>query len=278
VKSFDVGYEAQAAAVDRVVPTLWSAPDGLDMQGWLLLPKGAGARALVTAIHGGPVSNWRPTWLGRGRVLPLLLLLLNGYGVFLPNPRGSSGRGQAFARRVLGDMGGADTYDYLSGIDYLVGQNIADPKRLGVTGISYGGFMTSWLITQDTRFAAAVAVSPVTNHLTEHLISNIPDFVSMFLADSYRNMSGRYYSRSPVMYAQRAATPTLLVCGRLDRCTPPAEAVQFHNALLETGVESTLVIYPHEGHGVRTFPAAIDHSARLVAWFERHMSASCGAR
>jgi dipeptidyl aminopeptidase/acylaminoacyl peptidase len=273
VKSFDLGYAEAADAIGAVEPTTWQAPDGLEIQGWLLQPRNNGPHPLVMNIHGGPVSHWRPTWLARSRVFPVLMLLRHGYAVLFPNPRGSTGRGQEFVRRVLGDMCGADTYDYLSGIDHLVKRSMADGTRLGVTGGSYGGLMTSWLITQDPRFAAAVSLAPVTNHVTEHLISNIPHFVTLFLADSYTNPRGRYFERSPVMHARKVKTPTLNICGALDRCTPPEEAAQFHNALLESGVESALVTYPEEGHGVRKLPAAIDYASRLVDWFERHMPA-----
>jgi dipeptidyl aminopeptidase/acylaminoacyl peptidase len=201
------------------------------------------------------------------------MLLTGGYAVFLPNPRGSSGRGQDFARHVLGQMGGADTHDCLAGLDYLVERGVADPRRLGVTGASYGGFMTSWLITQDTRFAAAVAVAPHTNQVSQHLISNIPQFLTLFLADKFNNPGGKYFERSPIMHAHKVKTPTLNICGALDRCTPPEEAVQFHNALLENGVKSVLVTYPEEGHGIRKLPAAMDCAARTVAWFQEHMPA-----
>ena len=217
-------------------------------------------------VHGGPVWHWRPVWLGRGGTA--LTLMKHGYAVFLPNPRGSSGRGQDFVRHVVGDMGGADARDCLSGLDHLIEQSIADPRRLGVMGQSYGGFMTAWLIGQDPRFAAAVTIAPVVNQVTEHLLSNIPNFVTMFLSDHYTNLGGKYFERSPIMNAHKAKTPTLNICGALDRCTPPEEAMQFHNALLEGGTKSVLVTYPEEGHGVRAFPAAIDFTARVVHWFE----------
>ena len=164
LKSFDLGYANQAKAIEAVECVSWQASDGLEIQGWLLRPKGNSPHPLVMHVHGGPVSHWRPTWLGR-RAASVLMLLKRGYAVFFPNPRGSSGRGRSFAQHVLGDMGGADTYDYLSGLDHLIERGIADSKRLGVTGVSYGGFMTAWLITQDSRFAAAVPVAPTTNQL-----------------------------------------------------------------------------------------------------------------
>ena len=270
VKSFDPGADEELSVLGAVETVKWQAPDGLEIQGLLLRPTTRAPHPVILNVHGGPVWHYRPFWLGR-RSIGTLMLLKRGFAVFLPNPRGSTGRGQAFVRPVLGDMGGADTHDYLSGLDHLIERGTADPARLGVTGGSYGGYMTAWLITQDPRFAAAVAVSPVTNQVTEHLISNIGHFVSLFLKDTYANAGGRYFERSPIMHAHKTTTPTLSTCGALDRCTPPEEAVQFHNALLENGVKSVLVTYPQEGHGVRKWPATVDFAARMVGWFEEHI-------
>jgi dipeptidyl aminopeptidase/acylaminoacyl peptidase len=270
LKSFDSGYSNYAQAIAAVEHVRWNAKDGLEIHGWLLKPHGTSPHPVVMCVHGGPVWQWRPQWLGRASAA-VLMLLKRGYAMFYPNPRGSSGRGRQFAREVVGDMGGADTYDYLSGLDHLVAHGIADPKRLGVTGVSYGGFMTSWLITQDARFAAAVPVAPITNYVSEHLLSNIPQWPSMFLEDCYNNPTGKYFERSPIMHAHKARTPTLNICGALDRSAPPEEAKQFHNALLENGIQSVLATYPHEGHGIRKFPAMIDYAARVVAWFEEHL-------
>ncbi len=275
VRSFDLGYADHAAAVHSLEPLSWQAPDGLRIDGWLARPRAnPPPYPLVTNIHGGPVYHWRPRWPARtASGVTDLVLLKKGYAIFYPNPRGSSGRGQGFAREVLGELGGAETSDHLSGLDMLISRGVADPARLGVIGVSHGGFMTSWLITQDNRFAAAVSVSPITNYVTEQLISNIPDFVSLFLTDHYSHSNGKYFQRSPVMHAHKARTPTLNICGALDRCTPPEEAVQFHNALLQSGTKSVLVTYPQEGHGVRKLPAAIDYATRVIAWFAEHMPA-----
>ena len=271
LQSFGSGYADYCQAISGVQRIRWNASDRQEIHGWLLKPEGTGPHPTVMYVHGGPVWHWRPQWLGRASAA-VLMLLRRGYAIFYPNPRGSSGRGQRFARQVVGDMGGADTYDYLSGLDHLVVRGISDPKRLGITGVSYGGFMASWLITQDPRFAAAVPVAPITNYVTEHLLSNIPQWPALFLADRYNNPNGKYFERSPIMHAHKARTPTLNICGALDRSAPPEEAVQFHNALLENGIKSVLVTYPEEGHGIRRFPAMIDYAARVVVWFEEHFS------
>lgn len=269
VKSFVPGPIGNTG-IATIQPLVWNAPDGLAIQGWLLSPEGKSPFPLITYIHGGPVWHWRPVWLGRTGV-PILMLLRRGYAVLFPNPRGSGGRGQGFASAVIGDMGGADTEDLLSGIDFLVERGTADPQRLGVTGHSYGGFMTAWLIARDARFGAAVTSCPIINYVTEHLISNIPHWVRLFLADPMTAAGGQYFERSPITHAHKVRTPTLNVCGALDRSAPPEEAIQFHNALLENGVKSALVTYPEEGHGIRAFPALIDYAARVVNWFSTHL-------
>jgi dipeptidyl aminopeptidase/acylaminoacyl peptidase len=270
VKSFDLGGVAELDALGSVETVSWSAPDGLEIEGLLLRPRRPAPHPTVMIVHGGPVWHHHPYWPGRRGALAIMLLR-RGCALFLPNPRGSTGRGQEFVRPLVGDMGGTDTHDYLSGIDWLIRKGIADRDRLAVMGTSYGGYITCWLITQDDRFAAAVASSPVTNFVTVHLLSNIPHFVSWFLADNYRNVGGRYFQRSPVIHAHKARTPILITSGALDRCTPPQEALQFHNAVMENGAKSVLVLYPEEGHGVRNWPALMDFAARTVAWFEEYL-------
>lgn len=269
VRSFESGESASLVTGISVERVTWQAPDGLEIHGWLLSPDRSGPLPVVMEIHGGPVWTYRPAYLGATTYR--LALLRRGYALFMPNPRGSSGRGQDFIRRVLGDAGGADRSDVLSGLDHLTQRGFCDPARIGVMGGSYGGYMSAWLITQDTRFAAAVAVAPVTDWVSEHLTCHIPAFCEHILDDSMTNPGGRYFKRSPVMYADRVRTPTLAVCGALDRITPPGQAMEFYHALRLHNVESTLVTYPEEGHGVRKHPAAIDHAARVVAWFERWM-------
>src|SRR5579875_3615804 len=249
----------------------WSAPDGTAIEGVLCKPSGTGPFPLVLDVHGGPISSHERSWMGSSAAR---LLVSRGYAVLLPNPRGSSGRGQEFAAAVVGDMGGADTYDYLSGIDAMVERGIADPARIGTMGGSYGGFMSAWLVTQDQRFKAAVAASPVTEWYSFTFTSNIPGWGLWFLDRANPEEPGnQMHTRSPVLHASKVRTPTLLTAGAKDRATPASQARAFHQALIGQGVDSELAVYPGEGHGVRHFPAAIDYLTRVVAWFERYMPA-----
>jgi dipeptidyl aminopeptidase/acylaminoacyl peptidase len=249
----------------------WQAPDGWTIEGYLIRPEGDGPFPLVLLVHGGPVSMDQTGFPATTRLSSVALLVARGYALLLANPRGSWGRGQEFARAVYGDMGGADTHDLLCGVDAMVDRGIADPDRLGVMGGSYGGYMTSWLVTQTDRFAAAVSLAPVNDWYSFHWTSNLPYFDEIFLQDSPFNPSGLYYQRSPVYFANRVRTPTLNVAGGHDLACPPSQAQEFHQALLENGVRSELVIYPEEGHGVRKMPAALDLTTRIVGWFEEHM-------
>lgn len=262
---------AQIAALGSAQDIRWTAPDGLDIDGWLLTPAGQGPFPLIMQVHGGPVWHSRPGYLGR--TLFDQMALAAGYALFQPNPRGSSGRGKDFARKVFGDVGGADAVDCLSGVDALERAGVVDPKRIGVTGGSYGGYMSAWLITQDQRFAAAVPVAPITNWVSQHFSSNVSQFGEMFMRDGVSDPAGSFFTRSPVHFANRARTPTLQICGALDRITPPGQATEFHRALQMSGVESVVLTYPQEGHGVRQMPATIDYAARQLLWFTQHMPA-----
>jgi dipeptidyl aminopeptidase/acylaminoacyl peptidase len=268
IVSFDAGYEEVISCLSAAEPIKWEAVDGLAIDGWLLRPKGKAPYPVILDIHGGPVWHWRQRWLGRTATgLQTLLLLRHGYAIFLPNPRGSSGYGPEFAARVIGDVGGADAGDLLSGIDHLVKMGFADPSRIGVTGGSYGGYMAAWLATQDPRFAAVVTIAPVINRISQQLTTNQPEFVTLFMRGRHDERPADYVARSPVTHVAGVSAPVLNIAGALDRCTPASEAVQFHNALLLAGKRSTLVIYPEEGHGVANVPAMLDYAARVTAWF-----------
>jgi dipeptidyl aminopeptidase/acylaminoacyl peptidase len=261
------GHDHARSLVGRVERVTWNAPDGLEIDGFLLAPAGDGPHPLILHVHGGPVWSYQE-WFPR----PVTAWLVSrGYAVLMPNPRGSTGRGRAFLEAVIGDMGGADARDDLAGIDAMVERGDADPERIGVTGGSYGGFMSCWLPVVDRRFKAAVAISPVTDYFSQHWNSNIGAWDSWFLGGKPEDGTEQYRERSPVFFADRVTTPTLLTAGTEDRCTPPGQAMEFYRALRARGVPVEVAIYPGEGHGVRKYPAYLDLVTRMTGWFERFM-------
>lgn len=265
------GTDRMLEVCGRAVAVSWDAPDGTEIEGVLALPDADGPHPLVVSIHGGPVWAFQESWSMNYPWVPLLVS--RGYAVLSPNPRGSGGRGQEYAGRVVGDMGGEDTLDHLSGVDALVARGLVDPARIGLIGGSYGGFMSSWLVTQDSRFAAAVPISPVTDWYSQSFTSNVAGWGQTFLRADPEVPGSAVHSRSPVLHASKVRTPCMNVAGARDRCTPPEQAREFHQALVSHGVESRLVIYPEEGHGVRSFSVMPDFLTRVLLWFERHMPA-----
>jgi dipeptidyl aminopeptidase/acylaminoacyl peptidase len=189
----------------------------------------------------------------------------------MPNVRGSVGRGPEFAEANLGDMGGGDLQDILTGIDALVRDGIVDDRRVAITGGSYGGFMACWAVTQTDRFAAAMPMAVVTDWVSFHSTTNIGQFDKLFLkADPY-DPDGDYTRRSPVYHAAKCRTPTLILHGEDDLCTPLPQAVEFYNALVEAGCETELVVYPREGHGWTELEHQVDAWNRMRDWLARHV-------
>lgn len=260
------GHDAVLADAGEVRSVHWTAPDGTAVEGLVVVPDatvhGAGPRPCVTYVHGGPVWAWRARW-SMGYAYTLLFARL-GYAVFHPNPRGSAGRGEAFRAVVLGDLGGAESDDVLSGIDAVVADGVADRDRLAVFGGSHGGFMAAWLIAVSDRFRASVPYCPVTDWGFMRLTTN-----DMAAQD---HLLGGRPGRDPLGAAHRVNTPTLVFTGSRDLITPAGQGLAFHRALAERGVPTGYVEYPLEGHGVRTFPAQIDFCARTVGWFDHFLA------
>lgn len=267
------GADAYLAAGQTAMEVSWRAPDGLEIQGIVVLPAGPGPFPLLLNVHGGPVAAWRNRWgIANGNRHPYVgLLAEQGYASLYVNPRGSHGRGQDFIDRVRGDMLGKDVDDLLSGIDHLIGQGLVDGSRVAVTGNSYGGLMSAWLAATTDRFAAAIATSPVTDFVSQHYTSDIPEFDELFLRDDITAPGNAYHARSPLTHVAGARTPTMLTAGLLDKTTPADQAVMFHQALRRQGVPTSLVLYPRQGHGIAGFPDTADFLPRMLAWLGRHL-------
>ncbi len=243
----------------------WQGAEGLPIKGYLAKPAGVERPPLVLFVHGGPSHLFRDSWTFDN---PFAALLVSaGYAVLAANPRGSSGRGLDFASRVIGDWGGADHRDLLAGVDHVVGSHGVDPDRLFVIGGSYGGYMTSWLVTRTDRFRAACAMAPVTDMRSQYFTAHHPEFLALYTEGSPYEIGGIFDARSPLRHADKVATPTLLIAGEADHTTPSSQATQFYRALALRGVPTELALYPEEGHAPLRYEAQVDQGIRILRWF-----------
>jgi dipeptidyl aminopeptidase/acylaminoacyl peptidase len=248
----------------------WTASDGLRIDGLLMTPRGSeGPLPMLTVVHGGPSWCWGAYFSDSE---PNSVLLADaGYAVLLPNPRGSNGRGHAFAQAVIDDPGGKDFEDIMAGVDMCIETGIADPDRLGISGLSYGGYMTAWAVTQTDRFAAAVAHSVISNWVSFHLSADISAFDDFIIGEDWSDPSGPYVRWSPVHHASSCTTPTLIIQGAMDTCTPVGQAQELYAAIARAGADTELVIYPREGHCPFERAHARDAIERTQAWFDRYL-------
>ena len=245
--------------------------DGYDVQGWLLTPVTADPAVkapMITVVHGGPASANVPNFIATGG-LPSLIRA--GYYVFLPNPRGSYGQGEAFTMANRRDFGGGDLRDILAGIDAVEKVAPVDDNRLGLTGGSYGGFMAMWANTQTNRFKAIVAGAGLSNWISYYGTNGIDQWMIPFFGKSAYDDPEPYVKASAITYIKKARTPTFIYVGERDIEVPPTQSIEYWHALKELGVPTSLVIYPDEGHGIRGTDHAADVQRRSVAWFDKYL-------
>jgi dipeptidyl aminopeptidase/acylaminoacyl peptidase len=256
----------------RVRELRWKAADGTEIEGLLAEPAGTatGPVPLVADIHGGPSLAWHHSW-----DLPWAeVLTAAGYAVLLANPRGSVGRGQAFARANLGDPVGAEFDDILAGIARCVDDGIADPSRVAAIGASYGGYLTAWAIAGGTTFRCGVVIAGMSDLVSCWGTANNPPFYDYLLQGRPSEHPALYLERSPVTRLGAASVPTLILHGLLDRCVPVGQAEELHAGLRRLGVPVEFVTYPREGHSVREPAHVADQRERVLSWFETHLGGS----
>jgi dipeptidyl aminopeptidase/acylaminoacyl peptidase len=246
--------------------------EGFSLQGWLLYPlvfDPAKKYPMVVNVHGGPSSMARSSWPeARNFALPLSAA---GYFVFFPNPRGSYGQGEAFTRANVKDFGYGDFRDILAGVDQVLKDAPVDERRLGITGWSYGGYMTMWAVTQTNRFAAAVAGAGLANYQSYYGQNQIDQWMIPFFGASVYDDPQVYARSSPITFIKKAKTPTLVLVGDSDGECPTPQSYEFWHALKTLGVETQLVVYEHEGHIFSSAVHQRDVIERVAAWFDAHL-------
>jgi dipeptidyl aminopeptidase/acylaminoacyl peptidase len=246
--------------------------EGLRVQGWLLYPQNfdpSRKYPLVVVVHGGPSSQLAPRW-GSGLGLPLPLATA-GYFLFFPNPRGSYGQGEEFTRANVRDFGGGDLRDILAGVDEVVKSAPVDNARVGLTGWSYGGFMTMLAVTKTERFRAAVAGAGISNWQSYYGENQIDQWMIPFFGASVYDDPAVYAKSSAINFIKNARTPTLVMVGDRDKECPAPQSFEFWHALKTLGVPTQLMIYAGEGHAISEVEHRRDVLTRAAAWFDQYM-------
>ena len=266
---------ALSATWGRAESLEW-ANEGFNIQGWLLSPakiESGRKYPLVVLIHGGPSSAVTPDWpagFGMSRAI-IAALSSRGYYVLMPNPRGSYGQGEEFTRANVKDFGHGDLRDILAGVDAATKKYPIDSARLGVTGWSYGGYMTMWTVTQTNRFHAAVAGAGIANWQSYYGQNLIGQWMIPFFGASVYDDPAVYEKSSPIHFIKKVKTPTLVIVGERDAECPAAQSYEFWNALKTLGVPTQLIVYPGEGHMFIEPKHQVDRLEQTVGWFDRYL-------
>lgn len=225
--------------------------EGMDIEGILYLPTKPGSRKpypLVLMPHGGPYSASIANY--NGAAVPNIFCAA-GYACLLPNFRGSVGYGRLFTRKIVRDWGDGPFRDTMAGIDALIRRGVVDGKRMAVFGISYGGYMTAWIVGHTARFTCAVAVAAVVDNLSMWGTTDIPDFQLYSSGKAKVTFTDDYWqNQSPLSHVHKVKTPTLVITGERDVRVPPSQSYELYRALKAQGVDTRLILYPREPHGI----------------------------
>ncbi|MGH9326604.1 MAG: prolyl oligopeptidase family serine peptidase [Terriglobia bacterium] len=243
---------------------------GWRIQGWLTYPRKYNSSRrypMVVLVHGGPGGMNRPSWPVSALSAATAALSGEGYFVLYPNPRGSFGSGEAFTKANVRDFGHGDLQDILAGVTEVVQTLPVDRNRIGITGWSYGGYMTMWTVTQTHLFHAAVAGAGIADWLSYYGENDIDGWLIPFFKASVYDDPAIYARSSPINYIKNVRTPTLILVGDRDGECPAPQSFEFWHALTTLGVKTQLVVYPDEGHSIWQYKHQVDIIRREVAWF-----------
>ncbi|HXZ41162.1 MAG TPA: S9 family peptidase [Terriglobales bacterium] len=268
-----VTHANQAARSDwGEMKSLHWASDGMRIQGWLMYPKGYDPGRhypMVVVAHGGPAGEEHTVW--PYRFFNTYELSAHGYFVFYPNPRGSFGQGEKFTQGNVKDFGYGDFRDIMAGVDEVIKSYPVDKNRVGITGWSYGGYMTMWAVTQTNRFRAAVAGAGIANWQSYYGENDIDEWMIPYFGGSVYDDPAVYAKSAPITFIKNVKTPTLVLVGERDGECPAAQSREFWHALKTLGVETELVIYPGEGHVFNQAEHQKDAMERLISWFDHYL-------
>jgi dipeptidyl aminopeptidase/acylaminoacyl peptidase len=258
------------ATVGRTEQVKWKSTDGLEIEGWAIHPPNfdpARKYPLILDIHGGPHTMYGVEFQHQ-----MQMFASRGFVVLYTNPRGSTGYGESFGDIIHAKYPGDDYNDLMTGVDAMLAKGYIDPKKLYVTGGSGGGLLTAWIVTKTDRFAAAVSQYPVTNWFTQAGSADIGLLMTRWMKAMPWENPQQYIARSPAFFANNVKTPTMILTGEEDWRTPIAQSEEFYFLLKQRGVDTVMVRFPKEPHGIRgAYPShrilKVEH---ILQWFEKH--------
>jgi dipeptidyl aminopeptidase/acylaminoacyl peptidase len=249
----------------------YKSADGTAVEGWIVKPPGfdpAKKYPLIVRIHGGPVGQYTDSFDFEHQYLASL-----GYVVLYTNPRGSSGYGEAFCRAIFADWGNKDYQDVMAGVDHVLSMGFVDETRMGVGGWSYGGILTNYIITKNTRFAAAISGASEADMFSAFGYDDLQRWWVAELGHPWEQ-SELYRKLSPIYEIAKVKTPTLVMCGEKDFRCPLPQSEQLYLALKTLGKQTALIIYPGQSHGIRRPSYEIDRFRRYGFWYDKFLRGS----
>lgn len=252
----------------------WISFDGQEIEGILIYPQGykKGHKVpLIVFVHGGPADSSLEGFIGNplGVYSPGVAASL-GYATLIVNYRGSLGYGRKFWNSNYQDIGGGELKDIMSGVDHLISQKIADPDRLFITGVSYGGFLSAWAVSQTHRFRASVVDAGTTDWISDMGTSDNPALIEYVFGGYYWDNYELWRNSSPLSYVANVKTPTLFIHGENDHRVRQTQAQQFYYALKEQKIPTRLVSYKGLGHTLSNPTALIDAMNETMDWFKKY--------
>ncbi|MES2344898.1 MAG: S9 family peptidase [Chlamydiota bacterium] len=268
-----ISYCNDLPAVSKTEVVRWNSSDGVEVEGLLTYPKDykVGERyPLLLVIHGGPMYAVTEAFIGNTGEFPIAAFAEAGFFVLRPNPRGSTGYGSAFRNALVGDFGGIDFYDLMTGVDHVIHRGMVDENRLGVMGWSYGGYMTTRVITQTSRFKAAVTIAGSANLVSMDGTTDLHRLCVEYLGEFWKNES-LYKERSPIYHLSHVTTPCLIVHGVADTSVSVSQGYELYHALTKQEKEVSFVLYPDVGHDFEIPEAQNDAMERILDWFKQRV-------
>jgi len=270
----DLHEDVPRPAMGRTEILTWSADDGLQIEGLLTYPVGyeEGRRyPLILNVHGGPAGVFSQSFTGGPSIYMLQYFAERGFAILRPNPRGSTGYGKDFRFANFQDWGYGDFRDLMSGVDHVIEMGVAHADSLLLMGWSYGGYMTSWAVTQTDRFKAASMGAGLPNLVSMTTTTDIQDYLVGHMGVEFWEDYERYERHSAIYHIADVVTPTQVIHGAEDLRVPFTQGQEFYRALARRGVPTEMIVYPRTPHGPREPKFLMDVSERILAWFEQHL-------